>query len=157
MGTYSFINVTANLSGPGGSISLGYGSGEAKEGITAEMLEDKDMLTIGADGAAMHSLRANNAARLTVRLLKTAPTNGLLSALYGFQKSSSANWGQNILTVKDVIRGDSCSGILVAFSRQPSITWAEDGNFNEWSFLAGVWNEILGFGTPDINTGAILQ
>jgi Protein of unknown function (DUF3277) len=157
VGTYSFINVLTSLSGPGGAFAIGYGSGAAKEGITAEMLEDKDMLTIGADGAAMHSLRANNGARVTIRLLKTAPTNGLLSNLYNFQRTSSANWGQNIIRVTDVIRGDVCSGNLVAFARQPTITWAEDGNFNEWSFLAGVWNEILGFGTPDINTGAVLQ
>ena len=34
--TYSFLDVKASLVGPGGSISLGSGSGNAEEGISVE-------------------------------------------------------------------------------------------------------------------------
>jgi hypothetical protein len=155
MATYAFANVSATLQGPGASISLGYGAGVAKEGLTSEMLEDKDLLTIGADGSAMHSLRSSNAARLLVRLLKTSPVNSLLSFAYNFQRASASNWGQNYLVVSDIARGDNCAGRQVAFARQPVVTWAEDANFNEWQFLAGHWIELLGAGVPDINTATL--
>ena len=59
MATYSFLDVTAAIQGPGGSINLAAGAGSAEEGITIEAMEDKNIMTIGADGAGMHSLVAN--------------------------------------------------------------------------------------------------
>lgn len=150
MGTYSFLNVQATLAGPGGNISLGNGSGSSEEGITVEMLEDKDAMAVGADGQIMHSLRASNAGRVTVRLLKTSPVNALLSALYNFQRQSSVNWGQNTLVVSDTIRGDVISGDTIAFAKQPVITYSKDANMNEWSFLGNV-DELLGTGVPNVN------
>ncbi len=40
-GTYSFIDVSASLTGPTGSIDLGYGSANSEEGITVAMTEAK--------------------------------------------------------------------------------------------------------------------
>ena len=60
---YSFEDVQATLNGPGGSISLGAGAGNAQEGISFEFLDDKDGMLIGADGSVVHSLRASKAAR----------------------------------------------------------------------------------------------
>jgi len=150
MTTYSFKNVQASLSGPGGSLSLGAGSGPAEEGITVEMLEEKDLMTVGADGQIMHTLRASNAARFSLRYLKTSPINAQLSALYNFQRSSSANWGQNVLVISDTIRGDVVSGSEIAFARQPQLTYARDSGMNEWIFYGSV-NEQLGSGSPSVN------
>lgn len=150
MTTYSFLNVAATLTGPGGSIQLGYGAGNAEEGISEEMLEDKDAMTIGADGAVMHSLRAGNGARLTVRLLKTSPVNALLSNLYNFQKASAALWGQNVLVVSDIYRGDVLTVTQSAFSRHTPVTYSKDGNTMEWTFF-GTIDQKLGAGVPDIN------
>jgi hypothetical protein len=149
VGTYSFISVQASITGPGGAFQLGYGAGVAEEGISWEMLDDKDMLAIGADGQLMHSLRASDAARLTIRLLKTSPTNAKLNTMYNFQKSSPGAWGQNILVVSDTLRGDVLTGSEIAFARQPMIQYAKDANMNEWSFLGNV-QEILGTGVPAI-------
>jgi hypothetical protein len=151
MSTYSFLNVVGTLTGPGGAISIGSGSGDAEEGITTEMIEEKDLMTVGADGSIMHSLRASNAARMTVRLLKTSPINAQLSTLYNFQRQASGTWGQNVIVVADTQRGDVLSLTQCAFARQPVITYAKDGNFNEWLFL-GALNELLGSGVPDLNT-----
>lgn len=150
MSTYSFFDVTATLSGPGGSISLGNGAGTAEEGITTSMTEEKDTLTPGADGQIMHSLHASNVGRITVRLLKTSPVNALLSAMYNFQRLSSANWGRNTMVVTDVVRGDVISGSSMAFAKQPDVVYAKEGGTNEWIFSGSVV-EQLGAGIPDVN------
>lgn len=150
MSTYSFLNVAATITGPGGSFPLGAGSGDAQEGITVEMIDDKDQMVVGADGSLMHSLRASNTGRITVRLLKTSPQNALLSALYNFQRASSAFWGQNVLVVSDVVRGDVMTGSQMAFTRQPAVVYSQDGNINEWSFQGNVI-EFLGTGVPSAN------
>lgn len=143
---YSFQDVQATLVGFGGSISLGAGSGNAKEGISVSFLEDKDVLLMGADGSGVHSLRASKAARINVRLLKTSPVNAQLSAMYSQQIGSSINWGQNALTVSNPVTGDDypCTG--VAFQKYTDLTWAEDANINDWPFLAISADPILGVG-----------
>jgi hypothetical protein len=69
MATYSFQDVVAAIAGVGGSINLAAGAGVAEEGITIESMEDKSVMTIGADGSGMHSLVANEASTVTIRLL----------------------------------------------------------------------------------------
>jgi hypothetical protein len=142
---YSFEDVAATLSGPGGSIPLGAGAGNAKEGISIEFVEDKNNMLIGADGSGVHSLRANSSAHISVRLLKTSPTNSLLTAMYNTQIASSIFWGQNVFVVTTAT-GDNypCTG--VAFKRFPGITWAEDANMNDWQFDAISADPILGIG-----------
>lgn len=152
MGAYSFKNVNAALVGPGVALALGSNSGVAKEGIAVEMIEDKDDMKVGADGSIMHSLRAGNAAKVMIRLLKTSIFNNGLSVAYNFQRQNPAAWGQNTLVVTDVVRGDVVSLSQVAFARQPSVTWAEDGNMNEWTFYGSLDEELLGVGVPDVNT-----
>jgi hypothetical protein len=149
--TYSFINVAASIVGPGGAFNLGYGSGDAEEGLTVEMIDDKNKMDVGSDGTIMHSLRASNAGRITVRLLKTAPTNALLSALYNFQRFSSGNWGQNVIIVADTARGDLVNSSQMAFVKQSDLTYAQDGNYNTWVFIGSIDNELLGTGTPSAN------
>ena len=82
MATYSFMDVTASLSGPTGEIDLGYGSASSEEGITVAMGGPKNTMTIGADGEVMHSLHADKSGTVTVNLLKTSPTNKKLSLAY---------------------------------------------------------------------------
>ncbi len=55
MATYSFLDVTASLTGPTGVIDLGQGSANSEEGITQTMGGNKNTMTIGADGEVMHS------------------------------------------------------------------------------------------------------
>jgi len=143
---YSFEDVQATLTGPGGSIALGAGAGNAQEGISFEFLDDKDAMLIGADGSVVHSLRASKAARATVRLLKTSPVNSQLQTMYNTQIGSSATWGQNILNIANVVTGDNASCSQVAFQKVPRIDWAQDANFNEWMFNVGAADLILGVG-----------
>ncbi len=146
MTTYSFLDFSMTISGPGGSISLGNVAGDAKEGVTFEAVEDVNKMTIGAGGDAMHSLIASKGGKATVRLLKTSPTNGLLMAMLSFQRTSSANWGQNKVAASDVVRGDQYSCQQVAFAKVPSNTYAQEAGMIEWNFDIGIMDQALATG-----------
>lgn len=147
MSTYSFKDVNATILGPGGAFSLGNGAAPAEEGITVEMAEDKDTMVIGADGAVMHSLHAGQGGTITVRLLKTSPTNKLLQVMYDLQTISSALHGQNTITIINAASGDVITGLEAAFRRQPSITYAKEGGVLEWAFNVGRIFGVLGVTT----------
>lgn len=149
MATYSFQDVVAAISGVGGSINLAAGAGVAEEGITIEPMEDKSVMTIGADGAGMHSLVANEASSVTIRLLKTSPVNKQLQEMYNQQTKSSANHGKNTITVRDAVRGDNITLTEVAFKKRPTVTYAKEGGLMEWTFDAIKTTAVLGSGTPE--------
>lgn len=138
--TYSFLDTHCAIVGPGGAFSLTGGS--SKEGITVEPREDKSKLDIGADGSGMYSLRADKSARITIRLLKNSPVNALMSGMYNFQQISSANWGQNTISLVSSI-GDVITLRQVAFVRQPTVVYAEDGGMNEWQLEAVKMDQLL--------------
>ena len=132
--TYSFLDTQASIVGPGGAFSIGAGAGISKEGITIESANDINAMTIGADGKGMHNLHADKSGTVTVRVLKTAPVNALLSAMAAFQRSSSLNHGGNTITITNSTLVDVISCKQCAFKKMPSITYAEDGAMNEWTF-----------------------
>lgn len=142
--TYSFLDVTAALTGPGGAITLGSGSGAAEEGIDIETSVDLNNMQIGADGSGQHSLSADKSGRVTVRLLKTSPTNQQLMQMATFQRSSSALHGQNTLVISDTARGDVVSCRQVAFKKIPNLTYASQAGINEWTFDAVLIDPALG-------------
>ncbi|MGG6461398.1 phage structural protein [Solilutibacter silvestris] len=142
--TYSFLNVQAAITGPGGSFNIGQGAGVTDEGITIEPTGDKNTMTIGADGSGMHSLHADKSGNITVRLLKTSPTNAMLMGMYTLQTASAALHGQNVITVTNMASGDTFSCTGVAFKRRPTQTYAKDGQFTEWQFSAISIDGILG-------------
>lgn len=110
-------------------------------------------MKIGADGTPMHSLKGGAPGRFTFRILKVAPVNGVLSAMYNLQKSSVANWGQNTLVVSDLFRGDIESLTQAAFVGLPTVVYDEEGPMNEWVF-DGVQDMELGAGVPNVNTAS---
>jgi hypothetical protein len=150
MSTYSFLDCVAAINGPGGSFSLGNGAGNSEEGITVAMGEDKNTMTIGADGSGMHSLHAGKSGTVTIRLLKTSPTNKKLMEMYNYQTSSSANHGQNNISVRNPVRGDSATCREAAFKKMPDFVNAKDGGTVEWSFDTVYIDEKLGDGTPAV-------
>ncbi len=150
MGTYSFQDVNGAITGPGGSINIGAGAGAAEEGILIEPVEDKNIMTIGADGQGMHSLVAGDAATVTVTLLKTSPVNALLMTMYNYQKASSVTWGKNTIVISDLGRGDLENLTQVAFKGKPPNAYAKEGGTNAWVFDAIVGSTVLGIGTPEI-------
>ncbi len=143
---YSFLNVSCAIAGPGIVANLAAGAAAAEEGITIEAAEDKNQMTIGADGKGQHSLIASDAVAITIRLLKTSPQNAALMAAYDLQSASSALWGQNVLTVTDSGRGDTTVVQACAFKRRPTLTYAKEGGMMEWQFDGVQANSVLGSG-----------
>jgi hypothetical protein len=146
MATYSFLNTNATIAGPGGIVNLAAGAAAAEEGISIEPIEDKNVMTIGADGRGQHSLIASDACKVTVRLLKTSPVNKQLNLMYLAQKQSSALWGTNVLTIANTGLGDITTITGVAFSKKPTITYAKEGGMMEWTFDGISANSVLGSG-----------
>ena len=143
-GTYSFIDVSASLTGPTGSIDLGYGSANSEEGITVAMTEAKNTMTVGADGEVMHSLHAGKSGTITVTLLKTSPVNKKLSLMYNAQSQSSATWGNNVIVIRNKASGDIPTARSCAFQKQPDHANAKVGNTVSWVFDAGKVDQLLG-------------
>lgn len=150
MGAYSFLDVQAAIEGPGGSFQLGSGSGNAEEGITIEPTGDKNVMTVGADGSVMHSLRGDQSGTLTVTLLRTSPVNAQLQNLYNYQTSTSRNHGRNTVTIRNAQSGDVVTCAQVAFAKAISNPYAVEGGKLAWTFHAGQVSTVLGSGTPEI-------
>lgn len=134
--TYSFLDIAASIVGPGVAAALGNGAAVAEEGITIEPSGDIGSMTIGADGAGMHSLHADKSGKVTVHTLKNSPTNQVLSLAYAFQTASGPSYGQNTLVLTDKSRGDviTCSGC--AFKKAPDLKYAKDADIIAWEFNA---------------------
>ena len=147
--TYSFLDVNATLQGPGGTYSLSE-NGIANEGITIETNE-RVTTVYGADGEWMHSLHAARGGRVTIRALRTGLINAFLSQLFAFDTSSSANTGQNLITVTDLLRGDDWTIFGAALVKLPTNTYATEGGIVEWQFNAGDIHGAFGVGRPDAN------
>jgi hypothetical protein len=143
---YSFVDTYASITGPGGSVQLASGAGAAEEGISIEPIEDNVSTHFGADGSWAHSLNPVKGYRITVRLLKTSPTNALLDAMYALQKTSSLLTGQNFFQLNNVTSGDVLTGQGVAFTKHPGNTFAKVAGMLDWEFTAGALDSVLGAG-----------
>ncbi len=141
---YSFLDVQAAIVGPGGAFSLGSGAGAAEEGISINATAEIDGMQVGADGTGQHSLHADKSGKVTVRLLKTSPTNKLLSAMYNFQTASAASHGQNTITVSDSVRGDVVTCRQCAFAKAPDLNYGTEAGTQEWEFNAIAIDRVLG-------------
>lgn len=150
MATYSFLSVQAEINGPNGRVTLGNGAGAAEEGISITQTERRNTMTVGAGGDGMHSLHAGRSGTVTVRLLKTSPTNALLMSMSNADHASAANHGQNVIVIRDVDRGDVISCAECAFANKPDLSFAKVGNTVEWTFDSVRIDYILGVGTPAV-------
>lgn len=144
-GAYSFLDVVATLSGPGGSFNLSE-KGVANEGVVISNTQDKGTMQEGAGGDVMHTLKATKSGRITISALKTGTLNALLSALYNFQSQSSANWGQNLLTITNPVSGDNITCQEGAFVKDADAAYAAEGNIMVWAFNFGYVDKIFGNG-----------
>ncbi|WP_387466165.1 DUF3277 family protein [Photorhabdus sp. RM323S] len=144
MATYSFLDVSASITGVGGSFDLGNGAALSDEGITVTMSESKNTMTTGADGEVMHSLHATKSGTITVNLLKTSPVNAKLNAMLSTQSLSSAAWGNNVIVIRNKQSNDTAVARSVAFQKQPDLQNAKDGSTVAWVFDCGKIDIMLG-------------
>lgn len=137
MATYSFQDVSATIAGVGGVVDFGFNNAVASDGITIQLNGDRDVLTTGADGAYMHSLRCERSGVVTVRLMNTSPQNAALQAMFDAQSQNPTAWGTNLITIRNKGNDETtvCSGC--AFKKQPDRAYAEAGADVEWVFNCG--------------------
>lgn len=134
MSTYSFLDTAVTLTCADATLDLGYGAAVAAEGVEFAMGEDKNVMTMGADGEGMHTLICSNAGQVILRLLKTSPLNAKLSDLYNLQKSNTKKWGRNVISFTHAGSGDSGTAAKCAFKKRPALKYAKDADVVEWSF-----------------------
>jgi hypothetical protein len=146
---YSFpdIKMTIVITGVG-TIYLGSGAGHMEGGISIAMVEDKNTMTVGADGQVMHSLHSGKAGIVTVRLLKTAPVNGTLSDAYYVTTASGRAHGRGTIHIKDISKadgdGDNIDCYDVAFAKFADVNYAKEGGEMVWTFHCGRVHHTLG-------------
>lgn len=146
MPVYAFADTMCAISGPNGAFNLGFGTGNTEGGISVAMTEDKNTMTVGADGEVMHSLHSGKSGTVAVRLLKTSPTNAALDTMYTLDTAGGASHGRNTISIRDLSRGDVITCREVAFSRHPDVTYAKEGGEMVWNFHAGKIDFKLGTG-----------
>ena len=143
---YSFLDVAATIVGTNGVISLGSSSGNAEEGIAVAFAEDQVTTTIGADGTGMHSIHGGQSGVVTVRLLKSSPTNAALNAMYAADRAVPSSGGQNTIVVTWLTGGDVITAKQCAFTKFPDEAYGKVGAVLEWRFNAVYITPILGAG-----------
>lgn len=143
-GTYSFFEVTATLTSVAGIIDLGYGAGNADEGISISMNGAKNVQTTGADGSVMNSLRCENTGTVTVRLLNISNRNAALRRLYNTERISSTAWGADIITITNRANNETTVCRACAFKQAPSIEYGTGGQIVTWVFDAGFVDTVTG-------------
>lgn len=144
-GVYTFLDVQVAIKGPGGNFDIA-SSGVSDEAVRIAMKADKNTMVTGANGDGMHSLRASNAAGLSISLLKSATGNAQLNQLYRYQKTSAAYWGQNIVTISNPVTGDAMIFTGGAFAKQTDIGYSSEGGMNVWPFDFIDSDQVLGNG-----------
>ena len=144
--TYSFLDVFGTITGPNGTIPLGSSAGTADEGITITFAEDQDTMTIGADGNGMHSIHAGQSGMVSVRFLKSSPTNALLQSMYAADRNPISSGGQNVITVSWLTGGDVTTAKQCAFRKFPDNVYGKDAALLEWQFNAILITPLLGSG-----------
>jgi hypothetical protein len=140
---YSFLTIHAAITGPGGAFPLS-GVGNAEEGISIEPTGDKNVMTVGADGEVMHSLKADKSGTVTVRLLRTSPANAALKVMYVAQTASPMLHGKNTIVITNRASGDIITCRQCAFAKDISNGYAAEGGTIEWVFHAGKIDGLLG-------------
>lgn len=146
--TYSFADVSASYSGPGGTFAIGNGAGPSEEGISITQVDDIGTLTVGADGAFMHSLHSGRAGTVTARFLKTSPVNALLNDAMNAERQSGASYGDGTIVIRNPARGDVISCVGCGWRKVPDLTFGKTGQMVEWTWNAGRVDQKLGTGTP---------
>ena len=143
MAAYSFLEVNAAIEGPGGAFSLS-GAGNSEEGIGIEPTGDKNVMTIGADGHVMHSLRADKSGTVTVNLVRNSSVNAKLQLMYNLQTASARLHGMNTIVIINNASGDTITCRQCAFAKAITNNYQADPGTISWVFHAGKIDGLLG-------------
>ena len=71
--------------------------------------------------------------------------------MYNTQKNNPAVWGQNVMSVRDILQGDVLTAEVVAFLGNLVIIMHENCGKERMALLSGTLTELLGPGVPDLS------
>lgn len=138
---YSFVDVSATFSCPGGIVRLGNGAAVADEGISVEKAEDYNTMIVGTEGDILQCRHSGTHGTIRIRLLKHSESNGQLMNIMKSLKGSE--WGIGNFSVRNRSNGDSVSAAEVAFTGPPALVFGKIAGMLEWLLHAGHIDPVL--------------
>ena len=131
MKTYDFKQVACIV---GKDIITGFAEGD--DAISVEFLQEDWQLTVGADGKATRAKTNNNAARVTLKLMKTSDANDLLNAYY--QSDKASNSGVFPFMLKDNNGRELHVAEQMFIEKRPDPSFGQNVSEREWVLLTDV-------------------
>lgn len=112
-----------------GNLLTGYADGDF---LSAKRNEDSQILIVGADGDGCFVKSNNKSGEVTLTLLRSSPSNDILSALYKVQESLPV---PQPLFAKDGLGTSLISSAKALIKKIPDLTFSKEMNTAEWVFI----------------------
>lgn len=133
--TYSFADVSAVISHP--SVGQFIASGEGLGSITTEMITDRSVQDVAADGTVMVSKVKGRNGTIAIAVQQTSSLNKWLTRLYNYLESAGTDkWAQTVIVVRAPMMQDLqiCTG--VSFGKLPGKPYQATGQMITWNLMA---------------------
>lgn len=139
MAAYSPLDVHATILGPGGVISLGWGSGLAQDGITISQSEPTNSMQTGLDGSVCHNKSESSAGTITFSFLGVSKAQSQLLKMYNLQVRvpGSLMHGKNTIVITNNATGEQIKATECAFQNISATGFKKEIDNATWTFDCG--------------------
>lgn len=139
MAAYSPLDVHATITGPGGMISLGMGSGLAQDGITITQSEPTNSMQVGLDGSVCHNKSESSAGTIAFSFLGVSKAQDQLLKMYNLQERvpGSLMHGKNVITITNNATGETIVATECAFQNISATGYKKEIDNATWTFDCG--------------------
>ncbi len=121
-----------------GNLLTGYADGDF---ISAKRNTDNQSLVIGADGDGCFVKNNDKSGEVTLTLLRSSPSNDILSALYKVQELTPV---PQPLFAKDGLGTSIVSSAKALIKKIPDLTFSKEMNTAEWVFVVADLDIFVG-------------
>lgn len=131
---YSFKNVTLTIDN---RKVIGFWEGD--DAITVERDTDLGTPKVGADGASVVSVTADQSAKLTIKLMPNSAMNQYLEQRVKIMRAG----GQAVLAIalRDTSNGEGGGCTAAVIIKEPSKSYGAEADGREWVFFCSCWHE----------------
>jgi hypothetical protein len=138
--TYSFKDITGVIGGPGGAFQL-TGGNVGVGSITINMVTERTVHDVAADGAVMPSYVAGDNGDVVIEVQQTSALHHALLGMYNVLKSLAdagevATWAASFITFRTLLDGSTHVLTGVSFQRIPAKAYAAHGAKVTWNLMA---------------------
>lgn len=131
-GTYSFALVAVTIDG-----ALIQGFAEGDDAVVIEPFKDAGTPVVGADGTAIVSLSASEAAYFRIKVYPLAPINRVLENK--MKRYSAGIVAPMTIGFVDTTTGERASCTNAIITKRPSINHGENVSEREWEIFCPCW------------------